>query len=327
MKVPLIIPNESRDIVRDKDSWGINCFLEREDADRAVKRPGLINTVDGLGTVGQGVFIWPTIPEIVVVVDDQLHIVVNSVHIGDIVSGYYAMVDNPSTSPGPGDPYWSATPPGTDRWRGYFGYFYYVAAISPANRISEQAASKDAAAKLLMETRIATLSPGLALLDGNYNPPVGRSYTFPSPSVWTRSGNFISTEIYADQASLFSYPSDWPSGVPWGNTYHNASLAIAYTLKRQVLSSFTLTAVGSVASIRLSATVLGSTFNLSPDHVFEISGCDQPEFNGTHYASLTPDPSNPQAGDFTLYSFNLSGTPSSSPATGASKQLAYYSLV
>lgn len=249
------------------------------------------------------------------------------VYIGDLVGGYYAMVDNPSTSPGPGDPYWSATPPGTDRWRGYFGYFYYVAAIFPANRISEPAASKDAAAKLLMETRIATLSPGLALLDGNYNPPVGRSYTFPSPSVWTRSGNFISTEIYADQVSLFSYPSDWPSGVPWGNTYHNASLAIAYTLKRQVLSSFTLTAVGSVASIRLSTTVFGSTFNLSPDHVFEISGCDQPEFNGTHYASLTPDPSNPQAGDFTLYSFNLSGTPSSSPATGASKQLAYYSLV
>lgn len=310
----------------DRDRRNINGVYEKGDV---IKRPGVATTnynyANHQGALGMQGFL-------ITVYDDMLDVfdyvpMPPPVYIGDLVGGYYAMVDNPSTSPGPGDPYWSATPPGTDRWRGYFGYFYYVAAIFPANRISEPAASKDAAAKLLMETRIATLSPGLALLDGNYNPPVGRSYTFPSPSVWTRSGNFISTEIYADQVSLFSYPSDWPSGVPWGNTYHNASLAIAYTLKRQVLSSFTLTAVGSVASIRLSTTVLGSTFNLSPDHVFEISGCDQPEFNGTHYASLTPDPSNPQAGDFTLYSFNLSGTPASSPATGASKQLAYYSLV
>lgn len=322
--MPTTLLTRISDMVRDRRN--INGVYEKGDV---IKRPGVVTTnynyANHQGALGMQGFL-------ITVYGDTLDVfdyvpMPPPIYIGDLVGGYYAMVDNPSSSPGPGDPYWSATPPGTDRWRGYFGYYYYVAAISPANRISEPAASKDAAAKLFMETKIATLSPGLALLDGNYNPPVGYSYTFPSPSVWTRSGNFISTEIYSDQAYLFSYPSDWPSGVPWGNTYHNASLAIAYTLKRQVLSSFTLTAVGSVASIRLSTTVFGSTFNLSPDHVFEISGCDQPEFNGTHYASLTPDPSNPQAGDFTLYSFNLSGTPSSSPATGASKQLAYYSLV
>ena len=326
MRVPLPPTLLTRISDMDRDRRNINGVYEKGDV---IKRPGVVTTnynyANHQGALGMQGYL-------ITVYDDTLDVfdyvpMPPPIYIGDLVGGYYAMVDNPSTSPGPGDAYWSATPPGTDRWRGYFGYFYYVAAISPANWISEQAASKDAAAKLLMETKMAALSPGLALLDGNYNPPVGRSYVFPSPSTWTRSGNFISTEIYADQATLFSYPSDWPSGVPWGNTYHNSSLAIAYTLKRQVTSSFTLTAVGSVASIRLSTTVLGSSFNLSPDHVFEISGCDQPEFNGTHYASLTPDPSNPQAGDFTLYSFNLSGTPSSSPATGASKQLAYYSLV
>lgn len=326
MRIPAAPPLIARASDPTIDARAFNGVIEAGDV---VKRPGVATTnynySNAQGAIGMQGFL-------ITVYDDTLDVfdyvpMPPPVYIGDLVGGYYAMVDNPSTSPGPGDPYWSASPAGTDRWRGYFGYFYYVAAISPANLISERAASKDAAAKLLMETRIATLSPGLALLDGNYNPPVGRSYTFPSPSVWTRSGNFISTEIYADQATLFSYPSGWPSGVPWGNTYHNTSLAIAYTLKRQVLSSFTLTAVGSVASIMLSAAVFGDPFNISPYHVFEISGCDQPEYNGIHYASLTPHPTNPQAGDFTLYSFNLSGAPSSSPATGASKQLAYYSLV
>jgi hypothetical protein len=36
-----------------------------------------------------------------------------SVAIGDLVGGYYAMIDNPPTSPGGGDAYWSASPPGS----------------------------------------------------------------------------------------------------------------------------------------------------------------------------------------------------------------------
>jgi hypothetical protein len=76
MRAPLIIPNEAREDSRTKDSWGVNCFLEREDADRAVKRPGLINTVDvvGSGTVGQGLFIWPSSngPKVISLWDDTL---------------------------------------------------------------------------------------------------------------------------------------------------------------------------------------------------------------------------------------------------------------
>lgn len=139
MRAPLIIPNEAREESRTKDSWGVNCFLEREDADRAVKRPGLTDTVDvvGAGTVGQGVFIWPdtTGPKIVMIWDDQLFLlgytgilldvefawdigvaspasgavmsapyslIIHNplIAIGDLVSEYYATVNNPPTSPG-----------------------------------------------------------------------------------------------------------------------------------------------------------------------------------------------------------------------------------
>jgi len=76
MRAPLIIPNEAREDSRTKDSWGINCFLEREDADRAVKRPGLVGAVDvvGSGTVGQGLFIWPELngPKVMIIWDDTL---------------------------------------------------------------------------------------------------------------------------------------------------------------------------------------------------------------------------------------------------------------
>lgn len=77
MRAPLIIPNEAREDSRAKDSWGVNCFLEREDADRAVKRPGLTDTADFVGGgVGGGVFIWPLLtgPKIVLIFDDALFI-------------------------------------------------------------------------------------------------------------------------------------------------------------------------------------------------------------------------------------------------------------
>lgn len=45
-----------------------------------------------------------------------------TVAIGDLVGGYYAMIDDPPTSPGPGDDYWSVTPPDSRRYRAYDPY-------------------------------------------------------------------------------------------------------------------------------------------------------------------------------------------------------------
>ena len=331
MKVPLIIPNESRDIVCDKDSWGINCFLEREDADRAVKRPGLINTVDGLGTVGQGVFIWPTIPEIVVVVDDQLHIVVNSVHIGDIVSGYYAMVDNPSTSPGGGDPYWSVTPPGADRFRCVWNTFGAgggggnVIALSPTTpnyMIGDIAGSAAAAAKVWVEKVIGANLAGVAALDDtdDYSPDVvASSYLFNTPTTYSIvSTSYVEMSVSGKNAFLSPpYPGGWPSGVDWtGPTTFNKR--VGFLRKRRTTTSFTLTSSGTTATLTSGAL-------LGPYQWIEISGCNEPEYNGIFYAVQQLNPTYPWLSALE-WKFTLPGIPAASPATGT-KVLTYYGVL
>lgn len=66
MRVPLLPPLESRDSTGDKDSLGVNVFLEQEDQNmvRAVKRAGTklevsrIHTGQGIFTYGTKVYIW-----------------------------------------------------------------------------------------------------------------------------------------------------------------------------------------------------------------------------------------------------------------------------
>ena len=77
MRLPLAIPNDSRDTDRTQDTWAVNCFVEKDDALRLVKRPGLVSTIDvvGSGTVGQGIFIWPNAgnPQVISLWDDTLY--------------------------------------------------------------------------------------------------------------------------------------------------------------------------------------------------------------------------------------------------------------
>ena len=77
MRLPLAVLNDNRDSSRDKDSLGVNCFVEKEDELRSVKRPGLIQTIDATDpeAVGQGIFIDPsdpTDPKVVSLIDDLL---------------------------------------------------------------------------------------------------------------------------------------------------------------------------------------------------------------------------------------------------------------
>ena len=137
MKTPLLVPNDSRDESRDKDSWGTNILLESEAPTAAVKRPGLTLTYDGT-TTGQGVFIWPEYggyagssgsggsggfggfggSTVVTIEDDELTFPV-IVAIGDLIDGYYAMVENPPTPPGPDDDYWSLDAPDSRRYQAW----------------------------------------------------------------------------------------------------------------------------------------------------------------------------------------------------------------
>lgn len=78
MRFNLANLNDARDADREQDSWGVNCFLEKDNELRTLKRPGLISTIDvvGSGTVGQGLFIWPDStkpnPQVVLIFDDVM---------------------------------------------------------------------------------------------------------------------------------------------------------------------------------------------------------------------------------------------------------------
>lgn len=77
MKIPLALINDTRDTSRESDSWGVNCFIDQDGNLHAVKRPGILATVDVVDsdTGGQGIFIWPgTELKIVSIWDDVLFI-------------------------------------------------------------------------------------------------------------------------------------------------------------------------------------------------------------------------------------------------------------
>lgn len=82
MRASLAVLNEPRDATREKDSAGVNCFLEEElGVQLVVKRPGLVDAYATAGTIGQGIFIYPgatyepgvTVPVIFSLVNDVLY--------------------------------------------------------------------------------------------------------------------------------------------------------------------------------------------------------------------------------------------------------------
>ncbi len=332
MKLPLVVPNDSRDPDRTQDTWAVNCFMEKDDALRLVKRPGLIGThYTAPGTVGGGVFIWPGIfgPKTAVIWNDDLQFYVPSVAIGELVNGYYAMVANPSTSPGPGDPYWSVTPPTSDRWRGFWkgsesGEVLATYPESPNYLIGDEAASAAAAAKVWVEKVIVANLAGIAVLDGDtsYSPDVvSATFTFNSfptytyPAGYAPSG-YIGMSVNGKNALLSSpYPGGWPSGVDWTSPY-TYSEYVGQVRKRRSTSDFTLTSTG------VSAKIVSTWLYGAYQHI-EITGCNQTEYNGQFYAKTALDPTYPWLTADEWF-FTLPGTPAASPATGTSKLLYYY---
>jgi len=333
MRIPFAVPNDSRDTARTQDTWAVNCFVEDDGALRLIKRPGLIETYyTAPGTIGGGVFIWPGIfgPKIAVIWNDDLQFYAPSVAIGEIVNGYYAMVENPSTSPGSGDPYWSATPPTSDRWRCFWngsagGEVLATYPESPNYLIGEEAASAAAAAKVWVEKVIGANLAGIAVLDGesSYSPDVvSATFTFNSyptytyPAGYAPSG-YVGMSVNGKNALLSPpYPGGWPSGVDWTSPY-TYSEYIGQVRKRRSTSDFTLTSMGTSAKI-VSPWLYGAY-----QHI-EIIGCDQAEYNGKFYAKIALDPTYLWDTVTTEWFFTLPGTPAASPATGTNKRLYYY---
>ena len=335
MRIPLATDLKTSISDTTKDARLINAHTEeRGGVTRAKKRPGALATGWDFTTPIQGLFGGSLL---YLIYNDEFEIVdvdsppVGEVAIGDLVDGYYAMIDNPSTPPGPGDAYWSASPPGADRWRVNFSADASgFDAIDIYPRFSgSKAASTGAAAKVFME-QVAAVPVGVAVLgnSGDYDPDaVCETYAFPTPASFTYAESFGSGWVYSDanqKAALISYPSGWPSGADFSSPSFVAGAAVGSMGKGRSTAIFTLTAAGAVGKLDPSAFVAGPLVGAVT--WVEIAGCDQPEYNGTFLAHYEPDPGFPGAYDGYLY-FTLSGAPASSPATGAGKQLTYYTKI
>ena len=114
MRVPLPTDFVARLSSASKDARMVNSLKETKvDGVQVKKRPGLTSTGYNYssiqGVLGLGGFLY-------LVYDDKFELSAYTgtplppyIYIGDLVGGYYAMIDNPPTSPGPGDAYWSAS--------------------------------------------------------------------------------------------------------------------------------------------------------------------------------------------------------------------------
>lgn len=338
MRIPLATDLKTSISDTTKDARLINAHTEtRGGVTKVKKRPGALATGWDFTTPIQGLFGGPLLYLIygdefeIVDVDNPPPPPPAAVEIGDLVGGYYAMVDNPSTSPGPGDAYWSASPPGADRWRVNFSAEssgYSSADIYP-RFVGGKGASTGAAAKQFMED-IAAIPVGVAVLanTSDYSPDaVVETYAFPTPATFTYSESFGQGWVKSDanqKAVLITYPSGWPSAADFSSPSFVANSQVGSMGKRKTKTAFTISATGDVGRLPLS-TFTGEDLFGSVTSI-EVSGCDQPEYNGEFLAYKIPNPSGFPIGDGYLY-FQLSGTPASSPATGASKQLAYYTKI
>lgn len=327
MRIPAAPPLIARASNVTVDARAFNGVIEAGDV---VKRPGVVTTnynyANHQGAIGMQGFL-------ITVYDDTLDVfdyvpMPPPVYIGDLVGGYYAMVDNPSTSPGGGDEYWSVTPPGADRFRCVWNTFGAgggggnVIALSPTTpnyMIGDIAGSAAAAAKVWVEKVIGANLAGVAALDdtSSYSPDVvASSYLFNTPTAYSIvSTSYVEMSVAGKNAFLSpAYPGGWPSGVSWtGPTTFNKRVGVLRKLR--TTASFTLTSSGTTATLTSSAL-------LGPYQWIEISGCNEPEYNGTFYAVRQLDPTYPWL-SATEWKFTLSGTPSASPATGT-KSMKYY---
>ena len=334
MRVPLPTDFVARLSSASKDARMVNSLKETKvDGVQIKKRPGLTSTgynYSGIqGVLGLGGFLY-------LVYDDKFELSAYTgtplppyIYIGDLVGGYYAMIDNPPTPPGGGDAYWSISPPGADRFRGHWYGQASSGAIAtfpttPNYLIGDVAASAAAAAKVWVEKVIGVNLSGIAALDVDdtwYPDVVAATFTFNTPTVYTYPAGYVGDSIQMNVNGKISflspaYPTGWPSGASWTSpATYDEYVGVVRRLK--TTTSFTVTSSGTTATLTSSALI-----GLGPYHWIKISGCTEPEYNGTFFAVQPLDPVFPWL-SANEWKFTLPGTPSASPATGT-KSLQYY---
>lgn len=329
MRVPLPTDFVARLSNASKDARMVNSLKETKvDGTQIKKRPGLTATgynYSGLqGVLGLGGFLYLTY-------DDKFELSAYAgtplppyIYIGDLVGGYYAMIDNPPTYPGPDDPYWSSVAPGPDRYRTmlYYDTINGCNLSYPDHITGDVAASKDAAAKVFVEKVTSKLSPGLIVLWGYVEsdnwvcdsisyPSDPLAYTWVEGSVDYVYQDIASRSDYIDVGTpLSDYPPSWPSGCGVWTGLFSHNFPVGVIGKKSVTTSFTVESVGTLGKV----TAASVSYPLST--VIEISGCDQEAYNGTFNAIKSFD------GDGYWY-ITLPFDPGTTTATGA-KTLTYW---
>ncbi len=345
MRVPLPTDFTARLSSASKDARMVNGLREEKSSGLVVlNRPGLLDTgysyTTGQGMLGLNGLLY-------VIYGDKFEQSAYTgtpapitVVIGSYVDGYYAMIDNPPTAPGPGDDYWSVSAPGATRYKSVI--YIDVGGIHPLTMkdgstspwIQSQlqgpvAASADATIKKLQSD--ASAAGGVIYWDDDYSdtPP-----NAPGPNVarWLPTGMDSGTLAGYDwSCSDYSISSavhvDWSAGyvtsaVPAVSTTLGFGATGAKVYTQRTKTSASIASTGNVARILLSTltSYAGSQTPLLIRYL-EVSGANEPEYNGTFEFDLSlnaldtfPDTAN--AYPFYIY-YTMSGTPAASPATGS----------
>lgn len=331
MRLPLATDLKTSISDTTKDARLINAHTEmRGGVQRVKKRPGAVATGWDFTTPIQGLFGGSLL---YLIYGDEFSIVdvdnpPSETLIGDLVGGYYAMIDNPPTLPGPGDAYWSASPPGSSRYVATFKPGYGMGDIyGGANMYLPPGASGPWSGELrgaVAASTAATVKSFDETITGYGGVICWASSGGIPPNGSGPTARYLPVGMYESGSVVMATDSRTATAtVNWTSGYNPASVPAvgsllgydifsgpAVILTRKTKLSATITSSGAVATIGVGV--------LSPAAIsrrIEVSGANEPEYNGVFDVYLN---SNPLASSATgaLY-YDMPGTPSASPATGS----------
>ena len=221
MRLDLATDLRARIGAPDKDARLTNAFVEVKAGPLAAKnsaypakketcvrkRPGCVTTGYDYTTPIQG--IGGSLPYLIY--DDTFSafdaVPATSVLIGDLVGGYYAMVDDPPTSPGPGDDYWSVTPPDSRRYQAWS--LWEVASIvdnDPDNWAAHAYTSASGSTNCFCTTRLAASVKAAARQALHYLLKACPGYSYQHAHTYTYLGGTV--ETYATNYVIY-YPYEY----------------------------------------------------------------------------------------------------------------------
>lgn len=343
MRVPLPTDFAARLSSASKDARMINGLSEEKSSGLVVlNRPGLVDTgydySQGQGLLGLNGLLY-------LVYGDKFELSAYTgtplpayIYIGDLVGGYYAMIDNPPTSPGSGDAYWSASAPGTTRYRSMI----YIDVGSGTNISMKSSSSSPWIQSQLQGPVAASAAATIKKLQSDVSAAggviwwdddtVGTPPNDPGPTYRVIPTGMNSGSLTGYNWSCTDYLYGFASNRNWSAGYVTSEIPAATTILgfggvgakvygQTSVTGVTISSSGNIARILLSSlsSYAGSQ---TPEllRYLKVSGANQPEYNGEFEFDLSLDPlatfpDMANASPFYIY-YTMSGTPAASPATG-----------